>query len=226
MTNTAESGVTRGNGALKLHLGCGHLVVDGWVNVDYAVGARLAQIPLFRPLNRRFRWFDRDWDDRIFIHNLVKPFPWKSGSASCVYSSHTLEHLSRAEGQGFLRECHRVLQPGGLVRIVVPDLAFWVSEYVSGRLPADEFVEKIGVLYGQSRQALKTRLLPFIQFPHKCLYDQAALLGALRRIGFTVAIRKPFESDIEDVRSLEIDERTEGAVIVEGRRDGGDPRAT
>jgi predicted SAM-dependent methyltransferase len=218
MHKNAQSGVTTGDCSLKLNLGCGQMVVDGWVNVDYAVGARLARIPFLRAFNRKFRWFDRDWDHRIFIHNLVKPFPWANGSAACVYSSHTLEHFSREEGLAFLRECHRVLRPSGLIRIVVPDLAFWISEYTLGRLPADEFVEQIGVLYGQSSHPVKSRLLPFIQFPHKCLYDEAALLGALHQTGFVVTSRGPMESDIKDIQQLEIPERAENAVIVEGYR--------
>jgi predicted SAM-dependent methyltransferase len=218
MNTREQSACAVGGEALQLHLGCGHLVVEGWINVDYAVGARFARMPFFRALNRKFRWFDRDWDDRIFLHNLTKPFPWADGTVACVYSSHTLEHLSREEGLRFLQECHRVLRPGGLIRIVVPDLAFWISEYTGARLPADEFVERIGVLYGQSRHPLKTRLLPFIQFPHKCLYDETALLRVLRTTGFVVTASPPFESAIPNVRSLEIEDRTRNAVIVEGHK--------
>jgi SAM-dependent methyltransferase len=48
------------------------------------------------------------------------PFPAQYFDA--VYHAHLLEHLPRASALPFLRECHRVLKPGGILRIVVPDL--------------------------------------------------------------------------------------------------------
>lgn len=208
------------NKPLKLHLGCGHLIVPGWVNVDYAAGARFARIPFFRTLNRRCHWFRQDWDHRIFIHNLLKPFPWPDGSVAAVYCSHTLEHFSKTEGLAFLKECHRVLRPDGRIRIVVPDLAHWVTEYTRGDVPADEFLDRIGVLYGDNPNPLKRRLLPFIQFPHKCLYDAPALLRVMRQSGFDATPRSPFDSDLADIHMLEMTDRTEHAVIAEGRRGG------
>jgi predicted SAM-dependent methyltransferase len=48
--------------------------------------------------------------------------PLGDGTADAVYHSHVLEHLRREEVQPFLAECRRVLAPGGLLRIAVPDL--------------------------------------------------------------------------------------------------------
>jgi predicted SAM-dependent methyltransferase len=48
--------------------------------------------------------------------------PFATASFAAVYHSHVLEHLNQAGGQRLLRECHRVLQPGGILRVVVPDL--------------------------------------------------------------------------------------------------------
>jgi SAM-dependent methyltransferase len=203
---------------MKLNFGCGSQVIDGWVNVDYALGARLAKSPFFRILNKKIKLFDLNWDNRIYIHNLTKVFPWEDNSADIVYSSHTLEHLSRGQGLKFLSECHRVLRKGGIIRIVVPDLAHLVREYSEGRLRADEFVEKLGVLYKHSENPIKNRLLPFIQFPHKCMYDSVALLTILRDIGFNVRNREPFDSDIEDIKLIELEGRTQNAVIVEGSK--------
>ena len=39
-----------------------------------------------------------------------------------VYSSHFLEHIPRDQVAPFLQECWRILKPGGVLRIVVPDL--------------------------------------------------------------------------------------------------------
>ena len=42
---------------LKLNLGCGPVIIDGWINVDYAIGARLNKFLLFRKLNKKIGLF-------------------------------------------------------------------------------------------------------------------------------------------------------------------------
>lgn len=113
---------------MKLNLGCGAQVVEGWVNVDYSLGARFMKVPLFRAVNRKLRFFNIDWDNRIYLHDLTRPFPWPEASVDAAYSSHTLEHLSRDAGRRFLGECHRVLRRGGIVRILVPDLQHHIRQ--------------------------------------------------------------------------------------------------
>ena len=142
---------------MKLNLGCGSQVIDGWINVDYSIGARFAKIPLFRALNNKLRLFDLDWNENIYLHDLTKAFPWADSTIDIVYSSHTLEHFSRDDGRRFIAECHRVLRKDGILRIVVPDLRHIVIEYIEGRIHADDFVEKLGVMYGNSKNVLKNR---------------------------------------------------------------------
>jgi SAM-dependent methyltransferase len=203
---------------MKLNLGCASQMPAGWINVDYALGARFAKIPLFRALNRRLRLFDLDWSEKIYLHDLTKPFPWNDSTIDVVYSSHTLEHFSREGGRRFLAECRRVLCPNGIIRIVVPDLRHVVLEYIEGRICADDFIERLDVLYGNSKSALKNRLSPLMQFPHKCMYDTPRLLGILKETGFKAASRAAFDSDISDIRLIELEGRTQDAVIVEGRK--------
>ncbi len=95
---TEMSQKNRKTSEYRLNIGCGAQVVDGWVNVDYAIGARLSKIPLFTALNRMVGIFNVRWDPRILIHDLRKPLPFKSNSVYVVYLSHTLEHLNREDG--------------------------------------------------------------------------------------------------------------------------------
>ena len=205
-------------GLLKLNLGCGNHAPDGWVNVDFSLGARLAKVPGFGQLNSKLKLFNLDWDDIIVIHDLTRPFPWSDDSVDIAYSSHTLEHMEREQGRAFLRECYRVLKPGGIIRIAVPDLSGIVREYTEGKLRADEFVDKLGVSYGEPGDGpLKSRLAPLIRYPHRCMYDEQSLLGTMREIGFKAGPRKPLDSDIEDIDKVEQRDLT-GSVIIEGRK--------
>jgi len=199
---------------LRLHLGCGPVTPTGWVNVDYFIGARLARIPLLGSLLRRLTTIE--WSARITIHDLRRPFPWADASASAIYSAHTLEHLTRAEGSHFLRECRRVLQPGGVLRIAVPDLRAIVDAYTKGHIPAVDFLDRLGVstdVPGEERW--KRLLAPFVRFPHRCMYDAEGLLAALRDAGFDARPHAPFVSRIPDVRDVEDTTRAEDSLIVE-----------
>jgi SAM-dependent methyltransferase len=203
---------------MKLNLGCGSTTPAGWQNVDYAVGARLMKLPGFSAINSHLRLFDLNWAPGIQIHDLRKPFPWHEASVDAIYSSHTFEHLTREQGRHFLREANRVLKPGGVLRLVVPDLDYIVSQYKAGSLSADRFVEELGVLGDQNQTGWKARLAQFIAFPHKCMYDEAALVNSLGEYGFDARRCAAYTSAIEDIDTIELAERTVNAVIVEGTR--------
>lgn len=205
---------------LKLNLGCGPRVVEGWINVDYALGARLATVPALKPVVRRLKMFGVDWDPRIRIHDLTTPLPWADATVDVCYTSHTVEHLSREQGLFLVGEAHRVLKPGGTLRVIVPDLGPIVERYRRGEMAADRVVEELGVLYGSGKQGARRLLAPLVEFPHKCMYDTPAMVRLLQSVGFEAQPRAPFDSAIDDIRSIELEERTVEAVIVEGTKPG------
>jgi ubiquinone/menaquinone biosynthesis C-methylase UbiE len=204
---------------MKLNLGCGAQVVDGWINVDYALGARLSKLLLFKFINRHAKFFKLDWDSRIFIHDLRRPFPWKNESIDAIYCSHTLEHFTSEEGLAFLNECHRVLKENSIIRIVVPDLQCIVNDYNNNVFPASDFIQRLDILYEKKSTRFKSFLATIIQFPHKCMYDTTSLLSILKDVGFDTISKDPFKSDIQDINIIELEYRTKLAVIVEGRKE-------
>lgn len=203
---------------MKLNLGCGSDPPKDWINVDYALGARLCRFSVLRHLNKKLRIFSTDWSDNIYIHDLTKEFPWPAASIDIVYTSHTLEHFSKEQGRRFLRQCHKVLKKGGIMRIVVPDLKYIVKKYLNGGLRADDFTEDLGVLYWKGRDSIKNKLSFFIRFPHRCMYDAPSLIELLNQIGFSAHNKKPFDSDITDINAVEVENHTLNALIVEGRK--------
>lgn len=88
-----------GRPLLLVNLGCGYRFHPRWLNIDIQKSG-----------------------DAVVAHDLRRGIPLPDGSADAVYQSHLLEHLSRCESEFILRECLRVLRPGGVVRVVVPDL--------------------------------------------------------------------------------------------------------
>ena len=91
-----------------LNLGCGGRFHPAWVNVD---------------LNSSC--------PAVVAHDIRRPLPFAADSFDGVYHSHVLEHLTPADGQSLLAECHRVLRPGGTIRVVVPDLEAIAKNYLA-----------------------------------------------------------------------------------------------
>ena len=89
-----------GTSKLKLlNLGCGSRYHKDWLNMD---------------LNSH--------SNEVIAHNILEGIPLPDNECDAVYHSHLLEHIPKKEAENFLNECRRVLKPGGIIRVVVPDL--------------------------------------------------------------------------------------------------------
>ena len=66
----------------------------------------------------------------VIPHNLLKGVPFSEKSFDLVYHSHVLEHFPKDDAIKFLHECYRVLKPGGILRIAVPDLEQIARNYL------------------------------------------------------------------------------------------------
>jgi len=96
----------------KVNLACGNVYVvgSGWLNFDYASPSR-----------------------DVHAADLLSRLPLAANCADLVYSSHFLEHIPRNQVPAFLSECLRILQPGGVLRLVVPDLENLCRTYLAHR---------------------------------------------------------------------------------------------
>jgi predicted SAM-dependent methyltransferase len=95
----------------KINIACGRVYCKetDWINLDF-VG-----------------------DVGVIRANLLQKLPFESNQANAVYSSHFIEHIPKPQVNSFLLECFRVLQPGGTIRLVVPDLEEMARSYLSFR---------------------------------------------------------------------------------------------
>ena len=229
----------RSDNPVRLNLGCGLQAPLGWINVDGSWNARLAKYPRLRRMLSSFRLLPADkleipWSPSILIRDVRKPLPFSDGSVSAVYSSHVLEHLYREEGQRLIAESFRVLAPGGILRIVVPDLRAIVEEYLgNGPLkgqrtesetlrPADQMNERLLMRWPTPASPhLLYRIYGAWQdfHSHKWMYDADSLIFLFKRTGFEqVEQRECHDSRIAGIQQVEDPSRLlKGAgVCVEG----------
>jgi len=200
---------------IKVNLGSALAVAPGWVNLDASLNALVAGAPSWL-LGILYRWsgsrvfFSREEYLRIlrsnqFVHHNFKyALPLEDSSVDYIFSSHLLEHLFRDEAGQFLRECYRVLKPGGSARICVPDLHHALVLFSKGeKLKALEF------FFVDSHTGRFNR--------HQYMYDFELLSAALHEAGFVGVTRCTFrQGRVPDLRIL--DNRPEETLYVEAQK--------
>ena len=197
------------NGAaeLKLNIGCGTAGIAGWVNIDNSPSILLSRLPFGRRIFRT-----PDWPGDVRRADVRKRIPFPDSSVSCIYSSHTFEHFTYEESRAVARECFRVLRPGGILRIVVPDLEILVRDYLSDHsdpLASHNFV---------SRLLLTASLRDIVHAGahHKQMFDARSLAHMLQEAGFLAPERRVFGSSrIVNIEEIELESRRSESLYVE-----------
>jgi len=91
-----------------LNLGCGERFIESWNNIDFVSNSPF-----------------------VTQHDLNTGIPLDDDSVEVVYHSHILEHFTREKGDQLIKECFRVLKPGGVIRVAVPDLEQLAKQYLN-----------------------------------------------------------------------------------------------
>lgn len=170
----------------KLHVGCGNNRYAGWINADIHVKSDLI----------------------IFLQ---KKLPFRDESLRRIYSEHVLEHVPYQTAVFFLKEARRTLQPGGILRIAMPDLDDLVDGY-------QHDWKKFDWLTWPEFSFIKTRAemmnIAFRWWGHQHLYNKEELARALTDAGFVkIHFAGYRQSEVEDLRGLET--RPDSTLIVE-----------
>lgn len=184
-------GVNQHSRHLQLHIGSGPYNLNGWINLDI-FPAQLST-------------------------NVLWGLPFTDGQCRAIFLSHLLEHLFYpTDAMALLKEIHRVLEPGGVVRIVVPDIEQCLRAYQENN---NEFFENRVEHWGSGDNA--TRLEHFLSYAgagpdpawlfeaHKFGYDFETLERALQRAGFKSIVRSSFMGS--DHEAMRVDEHSQVA---------------
>jgi len=211
----------------RINIGCGMNPTPGWLNFDNSPSLRLASKPALAVLvsklgvlktsQREMVNFCRENDIRFA--DVTKRIPLADGSVDVLYSSHMMEHLDRAGANHFLEEAHRVLRKGGTIRLSLPDLRKQIDDYLATG-DADGFIDHSHMCVPAPR-GLRGAAQLILAGPrhHQWMYDAGSLCQLLASKGFTdVRDVLPGSTRIADPAPLDLNERSEESVYVEGTR--------
>jgi predicted SAM-dependent methyltransferase len=174
----------------KLNLGSGSYRKDGFLNIDLFPGGDVTL-------------------------DLRRGLPFDSDCCELIFSEHCFEHIDYPEPISFvLRECLRVLRPGGELWFSVPDTEWPLADYSAG--PGAPYF-KACAEHGWHPEGCTTRM-EHINYhfrqgtEHRFAYDFETAEKVLAAAGFTDVRRRPFDP------SLDSEHRRVGSLFVAARK--------
>jgi predicted SAM-dependent methyltransferase len=170
-----------GRKGVRLNIGCGTDYKPGWINIDNNSDHNITKL-------------DLNWD-------LRDPLPFKNGSVDYVFNEHFIEHLTPDEASLIINDLMRVLKPGGVLRIAMPDLESIIRQYRKG-LKNDPLIKNFKMDFIKTRA--ESINMSFRWWGHMWLYDWEELVRRLNEFN---------ESKYPELRNLET--RRESNLIAE-----------
>lgn len=172
----------------KIHIACGRNLLNGWLNTD---------------LN--------NYPFQIAYLDALKPLPFTNDSIRYLFSEHHFEHLTLNQGLHFLTDCHRVLKPGGKLRMALPSLDKYIALWQQPQL--DEAALTLIRLLSQAQfhpaqGSFMSKAMAFngvfYAHQHRFIYDQETLSTALKMAGFEcIDFFEPGQSNDSELCGLE-----------------------
>jgi predicted SAM-dependent methyltransferase len=170
----------------RLQFGCGSRRLSGWVNIDLLGSSA------------------------DFVWDLRRPVPLPNNSVSAVYHEHFLEHLPFDSAVQSLQDAYRLLRPGGILRLAVPDFRRYCEDYVE----PNGFLDLL-------KPDRPTRCIAVNEilywYGHRSMWDAETLTLLLTELGFDGVRQCRFEeSAIEPCPDWDAHENE--TLYVEGRK--------
>lgn len=199
ISSLTKKGEYRAKRGLYVNIGAGDSGKCGWVNVDAVKNKHIN-----------------------LIYDVRKHLPFQSGSVKAIFTEHFFEHLDYIEeAPYFLRECIRVLEKGGVLRIIVPDAEKYIKAYNIGgwdeykkiRPLDDSLRDCFGVIYKTRMELINIVFRQWGQ--HKYAYDYETLEILAKRCGFEEVKRQQYGQSVLPELCLDKPRRASESLYVE-----------
>ncbi|HUZ65999.1 MAG TPA: methyltransferase domain-containing protein [Acetobacteraceae bacterium] len=175
----------------RLHLGCGAKVMAGWINID-----RVARAP------------------GVVTGIDATALPYPDGSVQEILAEHVFEHFTFQEEGAVWPEMARVLRPGGILTIEVPDFEWTCGQFLAAaddwqafyRVGHPDDYAGCGRDLGQRWGILQTMFFGNQNGPgqfHHSAYTEGKIRALAGRLGFTgVEVSHPFSKGGQALRAV------------------------
>jgi predicted SAM-dependent methyltransferase len=188
---------------VKVNIISGPYGKPGWINVD------AYEMPLIN-----------------CVYDCRKSLPFPNDSARGIFCEHFFEHIDYTEeAPYFLSECYRVLKPGGVIRLIVPDAEKYLRAYCEGnweqlrRIRPLDSEDKDVYFHCKYNAPMELINVVFRQgHEHKYAYDCANLDFLLRRYGFSTVARQAFGQSLMPELCLDQPIRASESLYVDARK--------
>lgn len=175
----------RSHEAKKLQLGTSNNLLAGWLNTDIFLN-----------------------HDSVVYLDATRTFPFATNTFDYIFSEHMIEHIDYWSAQFMLRECARVLKPGGRIRIATPDLRVLLGLHAKEKSDVQRFyIDWAIAQFMPEANGCKDVFVInnfFRAWGHQFLYDPETLAQTLCRAGFDqIQYFKPGLSADPNLENLE-----------------------
>ncbi len=155
---------------------------------------------------------DNELDSWLNLNEyLNKPeflFHFANSEFQYIFLEHVIQHLSHEEGLKFLRECFRILEPGGKIRIMTYDLENLMKIYESNKKIHKEYIKWNNDLFFKREKSSDAFMINdyFNGGYQKFTYDFKTIKSSLEKAGFSNIKRvEIMESTDKNFKGLEED---------------------
>lgn len=195
-----------------IQFGCGFAAGPTWLNFDSSPTLRVERLLLLGRLLGPLSGNAQRFPDSVLYGDITKGLPVEPGSACAVYASHVLEHLALEDCRSALRNVLLLLEPGGVFRLVVPDLEararLYLKEISEGaRDPSSSFMRATVLGLERRPRGLLGHLRSLIGgSAHLWMWDEPSMRAELKSAGFEDIRRCDF-GDSDDPLFAEVEDR-------------------
>jgi SAM-dependent methyltransferase len=199
-----------------VHYGCLFCAPESWLNFDASPTLLFERVPV---IGRLYSKNQQRFPANVRYGDIVKGLPVPAASCQGLYCSHVLEHLAREDCRKALRNSYNYLRPGGVFRMVLPDLEGLARGYLAGAGwdACDQFMRESMLGFEQRKRGLGGLVYAWLgNSRHLWMWDFKGLAHELAEAGFK-NIRRASFGDAQDplFREVEDKARFEGCLAIE-----------
>ena len=140
------------------------------------------------------------WENYDMEVDITKPLPFENDSVDFILAEHVVEHVSMHQGYGFIKEVSRILKPGGVAKILVPDITKISRNrndpYFDSYL---RFYHEMGWTDGTIESSFE-RMAFF--YEHQSLWTEELLLTVMESVGLNAYSAEIYDSKYPEIKDV------------------------